>query len=1365
MTPLIEPESAAEAQFLSTIDSCVFPSASTSAAFSVDRPVTVSCLPLPSHLGIIAREHLESVESLVQVAWALILRQYLGGRTACFGYVANQDNYSSLCGASVTEHISLQRLDGVFAALDPDATLTVTLGNWHRAYTCRRIKSSHLVEIDQALVFNTALVVGNGILVGGRSRFNPTPEFPIVAFIDLSATIPQLAISCQPGAVPPEQQSLLAHAFQSAISAFLLSPKQKVRDLNVFTVWDHQRIATWNGHGLVAVNSCVHSEFSKIARRMGQAPAICSWDGHVSYEELDRLSSVLAATLKSKGIEPESVVALRFNKSLWAVVSMLAILKAGGAFVSLDPSQPDQRQKTIFEDANAALLLMPEVPSTEIPLWATERFYMVSEASTRGSFTQDDHGLAPVIGVESVRPQHAAYIAYTSGSTGKPKGIIVENSALSTSVQEQAKAMDIGPDSRVLQFAAYTFDVSVGDIFTTLTQGACLCIPDEASRRDNLAKAITDMAVTHACLTSTVAGFLDPVDVPTLQTLTLGGEPLSKQNITKWAGKVRLNNIYGPAECTVWCFVQQDIKPYDNESRFGHGIGARGWIVDPNDSDRLLPVGAVGELLVEGPLLARGYLNNPEQTAASFITDPAWLHMFGTVGKRRLYKTGDLVRYDPTDGAMIFVGRKDTQVKLRGQRIELGEIEHHLRLSLSTGNAAANDVVVDLFKPSSLGDAVLVAYVSIGASFPSHPNKTSMIPEVKECISAIADVSKKALVQVLPSYMIPTVFVPVQHIPLSTSGKTDIRTLRQICSSLSWAELLEISSGSLRTAHRKGESGFASKTEAESHMADAWATLLGISPDQIEPSDSFISLGGNSLMAIHLVAVYRERGLSLTVADILQHPELSAMTACTVPIRTATSAIPNPAEFSDMVTGQVSKKALFADAAQQCGVGSEDIVAVYPCTPLQVEMMDLSLTGKTSQFAHELSRLWPTLDFSRFKNAWEEIVKMHPILRTRFIRSSHDGELKQVIVDEPMWWEAPRDFDDYMATNFPTATTKLGDRLARWSLYEEPVESTSQVTNHMLIISLHHAIFDGVVLHHIFTNLFAIYTGNNLSHSPPNFGEYLWRTSKDLKDNLHDHVLYWGKYLAGWEQAGEFPPTVEPRDRQVHATGGTMRFLPFPGGVRPELGSLTLSTFLRGVWAILLARRTASECVVFSTFLAGRTVDMEGIERLVAPTFTHVPILARLSASQTVREFLAALQADAIAMMPYEATGMPRILQQACQSGSNPQLGGYMSRNLLVVQPMPKGGGTLPAAEENGQPLPFPGEILCGPRIDPAAMGAFNPFPLLMEMTMLDEGVAFRVSFDLEIMSAKLVEEMLDELTSVIQTLPGQLDHLLSGVV
>ncbi|KAK7995568.1 nonribosomal siderophore peptide synthase Sid2 [Apiospora arundinis] len=978
MTPLIEPESAAEAQFLSTIDSCVFPSTSTSAAFSVDRPVTVSCLPLPSHLGIIAREHLESVESLVQVAWALILRQYLGGRTACFGYVANQDNYSSLCGASVTEHISLQRLDGVFAALDPDATLTVTLGNWHRAYTCRRIKSSHLVEIDQALVFNTALVVGNGILVGGRSRFNPTLEFPVVAFIDLSATIPQLAISCQPGAVPPEQQSLLAHAFQSAISAFLLNPKQKVRDLNVFTVWDHQRIATWNGHGLVAVNSCVHSEFSKIARRMGQAPAICSWDGHVSYEELDRLSSVLAATLKAKGIEPESMVALRFSKSLWAVVSMLAILKAGGAFVSLDPSQPDQRQKTIFEDANAALLLMPEVPSTEIPLWATERFYMVSEASTRGSFTQDDHGLAPVIGVES---------------------------------------------------------------------------------------------------------------------------------------------------------------------------------------------------------------------------------------------------------------------------------------------------------PSSLGDAALVAYVSIGASFPSHPNKTSMTTEVKECISAIAEVSKKALVQVLPSYMIPTVFVPVQHIPLSTSGKTDIRTLRQICSSLSWAELLEMTSGNPRTAHRKGESDFVSKTEAESHMADAWATLLGISPDQIEPSDSFISLGGNSLMAIHLVAIYRERGLSLAVADILQHPELSAMTACTVPIRTATLASPNPATLSDMVTGQVSKEALFADAAQQCGVGSEDIVAVYPCTPLQVEMMDLSLTGKTSQFAHELSRLWPTLDFSRFKNAWEEIVKMHPILRTRFIRSSHDGELKQVIVDEPLWWEAPRDFDDYMATNFPTATTKLGDRLARWSLYEEPVEGTSQATNHMLIISLHHAIFDGVVLHHIFTNLFAIYTGNNLSHSPPNFGEYLWRTSKDLKDNLHDHVLYWGKYLAGWEQAGEFPPTVEPRDRQVHATGGTMRFLPFPGGVRPELGSLTLSTFLRGVWAILLARRTASECVVFSTFLAGRTVDMEGIERLVAPTFTHVPILARLSASQTVREFLAALQADAIAMMPYEATGMPRILQQACQSGSNPQLGGYMSRNLLVVQPMPKGVG------------------------------------------------------------------------------------------
>ncbi|KAL0941321.1 uncharacterized protein CTRU02_204084 [Colletotrichum truncatum] len=839
--------------------------------------------------------------------------------------------------------------------------------------------------------------------------------------------------------------------------------------------------------------------------------------------------------------------------------------------------------------------------------------------------------------------------------------------------------------------------------------------------------------------------------------------------MVKWADKVRLNNIYGPAECTVWCFVQRDVKSTDNENRFGHGIGARGWIADPDDSDRLLPVGAVGELLVEGPLLARGYLNNPEQTAASFITDPTWLHMFGPVDKRRLYKTGDLVRYDPTDGAMIFVGRKDTQVKLRGQRIELGEIEHHLRLALGTADdaAAVNDVVVDVFKPSPSSDAVLVAFISIGSSFRPDPDQEGLGAEVKEYVSSVARVSKKALAQVLPSYMIPAVFVPVEKVPLSTSGKTDMRTLRKICSSLSWAELLDIASGSSSTGGHQGEKGVAGRTEAESHMAEAWAKLLGISPDRIAPSDSFISLGGNSLMAIHLVAAYRARGLSLAVADILQHPGLSAMTSCVVPIRPAKSTMVNLDEFSGMSAGEVSREALFADAAQQCGVGRDAVVAVYPCTPLQQEMMDLSMAGKTSQFAHELSRLWPALDFGRFKRAWEEVVRVHPILRTRFIRSSHDGVLRQAVIDEALWWEAPRSFDDYMASNFPTWTTKLGDRLARWSLYEEE-HGDGQASSQMLIISLHHSIFDGVVLHHVFSQLFAAYSGTELPRNPPNFGEYLWRVSRDVETRAGDHIAFWDKYLTGWEQAGAFPPAIEPHGHQVQATGGAMRFLPFEGGVRPELGNLTLSTLLRGSWALLLARRTASKCVVFSTFLAGRNVDMDGIEGLVAPTFTHVPILARVSAAeeeedeaQTVRQFLGTIQADAIAMIPYEATGMPTI-RQACRSGTQPS---YLSRNLVVVQPMPKGGGMLPAKGGDGQPLPFPGDILCGPRIDAAAMGAFNPFPLLMEMTMLDEGVAFRVSFDEQILSAEQVEELLDELALIIQTLPGQLDHAVARVV
>ncbi|KAI1817701.1 hypothetical protein GGS20DRAFT_582201 [Poronia punctata] len=868
------------------------------------------------------------------------------------------------------------------------------------------------------------------------------------------------------------------------------------------------------------------------------------------------------------------------------------------------------------------------------------------------------------------------------------------------------------------------------------------------------------MRVSHACLTSTVAGLLDAADVQTLETLTLGGEPASKHSISKWAGKVKLNNIYGPAECTVWCFVQRHVQVDDNECRFGFGMETKGWIVDPDNADKLSPVGAIGELLIEGPLLSRGYLNSPDKTAQSFIYDPPWMSMFGLSTRRRLYKTGDLVRYDVTDGAMIFVARKDTQVKLRGQRIELGEIEHHLRLGLAEANVE-HGVVVDMLKPSTSSDAVLAVFIALGDTFLIDSDQPTFPFEVKTYLRALASGLKQSLSQFLPSYMIPAAFIPVHRIPITVSAKTDRRRLRQLATNLPWNEIMAISSSSPLTFSEKE---VMMKSAAEMEMAEEWASLLAIPADMVQPNHSFIALGGNSLSAIQLVAAYRVRGLSLTVADVMQYPTLSHMTARITHAQAAPKLVEDEI-VSRLNTGGVSNEQLLSQAAEQCRVGINSIVSITPCTPLQEEMMSLSLTGQTTQFAHELMRLWPSLDIPRYQKAWASVVRAHPILRTRFMRSSRDGLLRQVVIDEDVYWQNPKSFDDYMSAHFPvTATTQIGHRLARWSLYEEEANGHEQAKNQMLIISLHHSIFDGVVLHHVLAHVFAAYQGHPLPPgNSPDFRTYLRHIEVARHDKAarRTHADFWRRYMAGWDKAGRFP-RVPHADYSVRANAGAQRFLPFRQGVPPNLSNVTLSTLLRGCWAVFLARRTASETILFSTFLAGRSVDMPGIEKLVAPTFTHVPIVAHLSPRQTVREFLSRLQAEAVSMTPYEATGMQRI-RETCDSRAE---FATLAANLLVVQPMPK-SQMMPVIDGEGidtneKPLPFPGQVLCGPRIDPAAMGPFNPFPLLMELTMLVEGVGMRVSFDEHVLSPAAVEDALDELTLVIKSLVSHLDDLLS---
>lgn len=563
------------------------------------------------------------------------------------------------------------------------------------------------------------------------------------------------------------------HTCRKILSGLKTSEGQRLEDLNTLSERDWARIRDWNQAVPATVDACVHQIFQELASANPDLPAVCSWDGDLTYHRLDRLSSKLAHHLRRLGVGPEVIVPFCFEKSMWAIIATMAVLKSGGAFAPLDPLHPTSRLESIVSSVGAKIVLVS--PSYAHQLEGNMRTVVTISPSFLDSLEECEDG--PVV---NGGPKNAAFVLFTSGSTGQPKGIIQDHSAVCTMARTYKDALHINASSRVFQFAAYTFDVSTVDIYTTLMNGGCVCIPSEFDRKNNIICSMKRMQVNWANLTPSFARLLKPEDVPSLQTLVLAGEEVTQEHVARWSNKVRLINCYGPAE-SGGCIAHMYRNSQSQPGTIGRPLPfATCWIADTSRSDRLASVGAIGELVVEGPSLARGYLKDPERTRAAFIENPEWLPQSQSGFKRRIYRTGDLVYYRP-DGSINFVGRKDTQVKVRGQRVELSETEHHL----STYPVVAKCVVT--FPRFGQYAKRLVAVVQLrGAVLQS---------TMDDCLRLVSDIQLKKLdfspsrvsdymKKTIPAYMVPTAWIVVDCIPLSTSAKIDRRRVESWLASL-----------------------------------------------------------------------------------------------------------------------------------------------------------------------------------------------------------------------------------------------------------------------------------------------------------------------------------------------------------------------------------------------------------------------------------------------------------------------------------------------------------------------------------------------------------------------------------------------------
>jgi acyl-CoA synthetase (AMP-forming)/AMP-acid ligase II len=373
------------------------------------------------------------------------------------------------------------------------------------------------------------------------------------------------------------------------------------------------------------------------------------------------------------------------------------------------------------------------------------------------------------------------------------------------------------------------------EILTTLIMGGCVCVPDEASRINGIAGFINNMHVDTALLTPSVAQLIQPSEVPCLRTLILAGEAMAPSHVSTWAQKVDLVNGYGPSECSVVAGAKTYMTVDTSPTNTGTAIDTS-WIVDPENHNRLVPIGAIGELLIEGPTLARGYLNNEQKTSESFIKNPTWTNSnpySRLVSERRMYKTGDLVRYLPGDsGEILYINRKDKQAKLHGQRLELEEIEHHLNADCEVLHA-----LVTMPKAGNCAKKLL-AVLSLRNLPTVTPNANGLQIVASKDASVLLLQIQERLRELLPAYMVPSNWVILRKLPLLPSGKLNRRQMEQFVETIDDDIYQQI----MATQQDSGQNSDLKMTDSEARLRTIWASVLNLPPESISLDRSFLHL-------------------------------------------------------------------------------------------------------------------------------------------------------------------------------------------------------------------------------------------------------------------------------------------------------------------------------------------------------------------------------------------------------------------------------------------------------------------------------------------------------------------------------------------
>ena len=1142
----------------------------------------------------LARQQQVTVNTVIQGAWAVLMSRYSGERDVLYGVTVS---------GRPAELAGVEQMVGLFINALPmrvEVEGEAEVGRWLQALQAeqaemRQYEYSPLVEVQGwsevergVPLFETLLAYENFPTVQAQSGGpnSSAVSLSVTQGRNLERTNYPLSVVVTPGVCMSVRAMYEEHKFnadtvnrmlqhfEQLLAGMAADAQQHVSELQLLTeAEEHQLTVEWNStQTAYPHDSCVHELIEAQVARTPDAIAVVGGDKQITYAELNRRANQLAHHLQSLGVGPDALVGICVERSIEMLIGLLGIWKAGGAYVAIDPSYPQERLALMLSEIDVPVLLTQQKLISVLPQHSAQLVSLDSDWSAISEGSELNPGV-------EVHNHNLAYVIYTSGSTGTPKGAGVYHQGLVNTFHWFINDFRITAEDRILLMTSLSFDLTQKNIFTPLMVGGTLYLtPVEGGYDPTL---IADLISEHqiTLLNCTPSAFYPLIDngdydslikLVSLRHLFLGGEPISLQRLSSWTEFFEFNssivNTYGPTECTdiVASYRLDTHASVDATVPIGKPVfNAELFIVDRDLN--LLPVGVAGELCIGGDGVGAGYINDSRLTAAKFVPNP-----FSSRPGARLYRTGDRARNLP-GGNIEFLGRSDHQIKIRGFRIEIGEIE----TTLNEHPAVRESVVVAQDEAS--GDKRLVAYV---------------VSDERAGTSEL----RKYLASRIPEYMVPSSFVQLDQLPMTPNGKVDRRAL------LSFEETVDEPEGEVARA----------RNPVEELLIGIWGEVLGVK--QLGVSDNFFELGGHSLVATQVISRISETfKIELPFRAFFDAPTIEALALYVEDALRSQHAIEAPP-----LVAVSREQSLPLSFAQQ-----------------RLWFLDQLEPMSNAYNIPSVVRLRGPFNPEFFKQAVEEVMRRHESLRTRFVTDEGRGwqeidEASELDVPVLDLRHMSNDEQSNEVRRLATLEVQKPFDLTRGPLLRLTVLQLAE-DEHVLMLTMHHIVSDGWSMTVLMRELIVLYDAFSRGESSPlpelqiQYADYaVWQREWLQGDVLEQQLKYWREQLQG------APPVLElPTDHArpaVQSFRGRMLKRRMPAELLQQIEALsrreglTMYMSVLAAFVVVLARYSGQREIVVGTPIAGRT--RREIEGLIGFFVNTLVLRTTVDEQLTVRQLL-----------------------------------------------------------------------------------------------------------------------------------------------